>query len=375
VLGPVGLFDSTGGIVTPGLTATDGAIPGGGQAYSTAVVERNIDKYYNIFVGATGNYARTVPGSDSYGAYGMGATANRATEIRFKRINSEYVLVDFNITVNVENPILPGGTATTTDGDNFPILPSQWIDNLSPRMTQYMSFVYSTDSARNDFTEAQYGNGPWFSNWSTFNHWIAGSAVSSGGTDDPDIPGTLGAVNSPRWNVNTWNGNFIDAVSTLNQVDGFAPGWNVSNILGFAGLDDELGNPIRPRFSAAPINMTMSSSMRPPNSQEYPTNGFEVIGRSFMGLRKYFYSAFGNAAFSRVRPMMWRMMPYRYAPSFSAPPTTTNNTFLLEIMFDTPIMHTAHNLNPNMYGSTYPYKFLTVTGQSILRYAKSNKTP
>ena len=359
----------------PGLSAIDGAdlnVPT--YRYQNVVVDRNVEKYYNIWVGTTGNYAKT---NRFGGAYDM--EDNRATEIRFKRINSEYVLVDFNITVSVNNPVLPGGTTTTANPETDPTFgAANYIDNMSPRMTQYMSFTYSVDSSGNDLTESMYGNGPWFSNWSTFNHWIAGSAVSSGATDFTG-DATLGAVNSPKWQGTTWNGNFIDPVSNLAQYGTFPfndYSWNVDNVDAFGSYEDSPGNPIRPRFSAAPLNMQISNQMAGAGGTQYnPTTEFGLQSRSFIDYKKYFHSSYGNMAFSRVRPMMWRMSPYRYAPTLQQGDNTPNNTFLLEVMFDTPIMHTYHYLNASMYGATYPYKYLTVTGQSILRYSASNNKP
>jgi hypothetical protein len=356
-----------------------------GVATINSPVRRNIDYYYKIMPGSTAGY------DDSQGL----GQHNQATAIRFKRINSEFVLVDFNITVQVMNPRMSDEDINQQVSQIY----SNWIDRKSPRMTQYMSFVYNIDqlddgtATRPDWTEDLYGGGTWFSNWSTYNHWLPGTAVVGGDkVVRPDQGGNqpqpLSEVDSPYFvditngggtdQIRTWTGNIIDygyyelfGVGYLYPIGGFsmeAPGEGNSN-------------PLRPAYGNATINAGISNKFFGVNATG---GGFEFIDAfSFGNYSPYVYSTWGNMGMSRTRGMSWRMMPMRWTnQGGDINPITwdekTRNTFKLEIMFDVPIMHTSHTLpNERLWGVSQPssgwqpYKFLTVTGQGIIRYGKT----
>ena len=91
--------------------------------------------------------------------------------------------------------------------------------------------------------------------------------------------------------------------------------------------------------------------------------------------RKNAFNIFGNAAFDRNRPTQWRMVPAYVPKSGTTQDATTTynaNSFYLEVMMDTPIMHCDHIFRSRLYDGTdsdiQPYQCLTLSGQAIMRY-------
>jgi hypothetical protein len=106
---------------------------------------------------------------------------------------------------------------------------------------------------------------------------------------------------------------------------------------------------------------------------------------SFMYHLPGYQAQWGGQTLSRTRPCSWRMIPTRYTEVAGGSTVgATNNTFKLEIMFDVPIMHCDHKLaSAGLYGvndpaayvdrRSSPYRYLTVSGQGIIRYGKTTK--
>lgn len=344
-------------------------------------IRRNVDKYYSIY--------------DNNGT----SKSSNSSEIRYKRINSEYVLFDFNVTLEVMNPSL--GTAASGFGgfsgsdsvsqsavDNSL---QEYIDLKSPRMTQYVSFIYNPDKEV-DATENLYGNGPWFSSWSTYRNWSAGSAVVGAtansansnsdfrvgvpkpptGIDSPFFIDIARASTSASQLARTWTGNFLDVGMWRNL--GSARPAHLDPILGMgntgAGPYNGISNPLRSAFSTNIFNSFIGQSLLAVTASD---GSYLIDGYSFASRFAEFYSTWGNQTMNRIRPMMWRVNPTRYTTVDTG--NTNNNAFLLEVQFETPIMHTDHAFSAQMFqsGQTgtsyYPYKFLTLSGQSIIKYA------
>lgn len=381
VVAPYNTFGAINGIIGPdGINAGGSNIgyqglTGGTAATWSGTVLRNVDKYYEIYAGSTTSYDPLLA-PEGYN--------NHATEIRYKRINTDFTLFDFNITVKVKNPPLSGASIFN---DNNEMTANAYIDYKSPRMTQYMSFIYNPDHTFiEDYTEDRYGEGPWFGEWSTYRKWNAGNAVvgedisADYGTDNTSSPTMPTTVDSPYFmnqrqsatnTVRTWNGNFIDfgardnedAADRINSVFGYGPRNPGSNY-----------NPIRPGFGNAVFNAWFSDAL----TGFY--DGSDIDKWGFATRMCDFYSVWHNQTLSRVRNMMWRVTPMRFVNTLVASPpleqveTLTNNAFLLEVQFDTPIMHCNHSLPRKVFdanntnGTIKPYELLTVSGQSILRY-------
>jgi hypothetical protein len=387
----------------------------------SAIVARNIDKYYEVVHdSAQQNWGGLTNVMDDP------AKPMNSTAIRFRRINSEFVLVDYNISVNVLNPTIgPTGIADS------------YIDGRVPRMTQALKFYYDVDQNEIDaptppgmdyrWTESQYGNGPWFSNWSSWRHWLPGSAVVGMDTANPlieagDVKHVSGhfyentsTVDSPFFNLNltdpnytqTWNGNFIDAGFFLRGATGATANYippgrifptfghgtadplnqnykNPNTVIGEAEQDNDTpsnfnyGSPIHGMFDTVYLNAVMSTLLFRPKT----FNPDDQV--NFMGRIRAYYSIYLGQTMSRVRNTMWRMTPafvnnLRNQPASLDEPPQRNNTFVLEIMFDVPIMHTDHGFSRDHFSpwdstlSVYPYKQLTVSGQGIIRYAETIK--
>lgn len=361
------------------------------NAYTTQCVDRNIDFYYSIFQGTTGNYS-----SD------MGVVANewpsKATEIRFKRINSEFVLVDFNITVEVNNPAINGAVPPAVKGEAFAKL-ANWIDCGAPRMTQSLTFIYNPNDdldsytsgnpvPRNGFTEDLYGagEGPYFHMWSGYRNWLPGSAVVGGDINDSDYNDYAprrGNVDTPFWkNVasdgvfNTWNGNILGAglyslggslesTSELAQYETSAYG--NSSGASQSGIRNEYVNNI--------LNSQLSYQL----FGNIPTSGFVTKNLGFMAHLPTYIGTWGGQTMSRTKNFSWRMVPTRWENTTEPGPlllgsTRVNNALALEIMFNEPIMHVDHAFNQENFGVTNPYKYLTLSGQGIIRYAATRQS-
>lgn len=361
---------------------------GGGTA-STMI--RNIDHFYSIYQGSTINYD---------GGFGDPNFESKASEVRFKRINSEFALVDFNVTVAVRNPNLENGIAPGEAGNSaVSTNQSELIDRGSPRWTQFIRLKYfpsatdPTNYTRNAFLRDLFGNGLAFSNWSSYKNWYPGWAVvgddNSSGTyamtrtgdsyymSNDAIPGSQ----APNY-FNRWNGNLINygmgyqwqqgvAVSSAEaQASGVAIGGTVSDV--FTWIDarkDTNLNLYSQSLNAFYVAAGMSDHR-------------QLWFQTYLGS---IFQLMGNRAFSRNRACSWRIIPQYgnyYQSRGGGQPSTSGsvnrNSFLIEIMFDDPIMHHDTPLRNAMFNSGVAnsstgtgtfYKYLTVSGQSIVRYS------
>lgn len=380
-------------------------------------IRRNIDHFYSIY-SPTNNY------DNGWNTVGNTENApvinNSASSIRMKRINSEFALVDFNITVRVDNPYVGGNAAEGL------------IDFGSPRFTQYLRFTYVPDEAfwaedqyRQDVAQDLFGNGMWFSNWSSYKNWLPGTAIigddvlntsgSNGGAlggrktygggsvgfqprnVSSDWSPTFNDENENSINYNrpygrTWNGNILEMLAFQNSTT-----WQEMAILrgssNYGILSDPLGNingtslanagPGQAVFSAfgndgrmlrlanTVFNLTRStSSLEEPQKQ-----------KAFAGFLGGMHAMWGNQAFERNSNTQWRMSPtYNYITDQTVETgQDANNGFSLEVQFSKPILHVDTPLGAGIYGGTsatvtvQPYRFLTVSGQGIVRYAQTVK--
>ena len=366
-----------------GPTGTTGSQNATGTGATGVSVLRNIDYYYKIFQGTTGNYDN---------GWNNDEFENKATDVRFKRINSEYALIDFNITIEVNNPTLPGGIPS-----GFGVAVAT-LDGFAPRMTQSVKILYNMDldvdtdltANRDGWTEDKYGNGPWFSNWSSYRNWYTGAAQVgedlSTVINDLDASGKhYGVADSPYFTspiVNnqppTWNGNFIDAgmfkASSFPKIHNLFPTLGIGN-----DPHDRTTNPIHGAWDNSILNMTISENLFGETSPAGPT--FAKPSSQFMTHLRSFYSVWGNQTMGRSRNMMWRITPF-LAQNKIDPKSAVGgswnrtNTFMIEIVFDTPIMHVSHEFENENFGTqngSY-YKYLTLSGQSIVRYGKTETT-
>jgi len=287
-------------------------------------------------------------------------------------------------------------------------------------MTQAIKFVYNVDGRNGqdeisgtpplDWTQNQWGNGPYFSNWSSYRNWLPGSAVV--GMDENSLFDTSlntwritghryensSAGDSPFFAYNsqnngsfpqTWNGNFIDAGFYVNEAGltgnvfptfGYRDADSVRGLVKNPGAITEDGNSIHGMFDAVLMNTVISRKLF--------WNDFVATDREyFMSRIRSYYSIYLGQTMSRARNMMWRMTPALYRNRVGSiptgiDPTVQNNTFVLEVMFDVPIMHTDHDFGsgnfspwlPEASESVKPYQLLTVSGQGIIRYAPTFKT-
>jgi hypothetical protein len=371
----------------------------------TYILWRNLDLYYSV-------HQDTSSVNDQNWVYPGSTDNNKATAIRFKRINSEYALVDYNITVKVENPDLPTGPGGY-DGDTG----EKKINFGVPTMTQSLKFLYSIDAGEiTGNTQDEWGNSIWLTAWSSFANYLPGTAM----VNDPTIrevfvnsfttgSGYEAAIGmlTPHFtsrNVGlsqTYTGNFID-VGFYRKSEGDSRGYlnATHSILNsrttpFPGTDNPptmQGNTIyrspngviHGQFDLAYLNANISANLVawnyqigssfPANVAGYPnpTPAQADEGEQFMSRIRSYYSIWGNLSMSRVRNMMWRLVPFVANTTTTPFSSGPNNTFVLEIVFDVPIMHTYHTLNGEVFNmgarGTNPYKYLTLSGQGIVRY-------
>ena len=246
--------------------------------------------------------------------------------------------------------------------------------------------------------------------WSGYRNWLPGHAVVGDNLITADAPaqtlstpGSSGEVDSPFFTdnagygggpgdviVRTWTGNRLSA-GYFQPIVSYLMANAIYTIGGPSIYGVNNGTGIRDNFLTSPINRALSKLM---------FNGYETLpyggatptlqdnyfkATSFMYHLPGYQAQWGGQTLSRTRPCSWRMIPTRYTEVAGGSTVgETNNTFKLEIMFDVPIMHCDHKLaSTGLYGvndpSGYvdrrssPYRFLTVSGQGIIRYGKTTK--
>ena len=372
-----------------------------------AILMRNLDKYYQIYQGPTTPGGAQTSANQNWTGTNV-SDNNKATSIRFNRINSEYALVDFNITVEVNNPEITGAGA---DGDT-----GQTRINFGvPTMTQTVKFIYNIDANEipgNALDE--WGNSVWLTAWSSYKNFLPGTALVGDdllniSTNENNLGSgyeTAAAVQTPFFTSSgsglpqTWNGNFIDfgfyrkLSPNLGYLDAIysliSPNDNVDRtdnpptLQGSGNTNRSPGGRIHGQFDLAFINSAISCGLTNWNYGYIPsvpplTADLTDQATQFMSRIRSYYSIWGNMTMSRVRNMMWRMVPFYYNDSTAAAPGagTANNTFIIEVIFDVPIMHTYHAFSGVLFDQTNnisPYRYLTLSGQGIVRYGRTNIT-
>jgi hypothetical protein len=93
------------------------------------------------------------------------------------------------------------------------------------------------------------------------------------------------------------------------------------------------------------------------------------------------YSLWHNHTYMRNKNIQWRMIPaqsYKYTAGAAPTTLTQNNTFVLEVQFSDPMLHVDTPLGERAFIGTGAadatdrfYQYLTVSGQSIVRYAET----
>lgn len=369
----------------------------GGPTASTMV--RNIDKYYSIFN----------PATDFDNGWGDPDYDNKASGFRFKRINSEFALIDFNMTIAVRNPNLDNDIAPGESGNSAAGQLEDLIDRGSPRWTQFLRMKYfpSADDLvnyrRNAFLYDLFGNGLGFGNWSSYKNWYPGWSVVGGLTGSGILGSTntgdsvymtnsfRSSVSSSGLYFNRWNGNLLNY--------GMSQKWEQDTAL---ITPEGLGKPTNPTVSSAGVvsqSFTWTESTNGSNRFLW-SQSFNLAPALYSGSSDYrpayfqsylgaTFQLMGNRAFSRNRSCAWRIIPqfgnYYKAGDGSAPTgsgSDNRNTFMLEVMFDDPIMHHDVPMRDVMFtespitgsgssGTGTYYKYLTVSGQSIVRYSNN----
>jgi len=403
-------------------TTIPNSATGAGGGANRSSIRRNIDHFYSIY-SPDANYDNGWNTLDN--TENAPVIDNAASSIRMKRINSEFALVDFNITVRVDNPYL-GETAADS-----------LIDFGSPRFTQYLRFTYVPDEAfwnedqyRQDIAQDLFGNGMWFSNWSSYKNWLSGTAIVGDDTLNLQGGANLGQLGSrktyggdsvgfqpqnvssdwsPTFNdenvdrINyrspfgrTWNGNILEMLSFQNRSV-----WQEMAILrgstNYGILSDPLGN-INGNGSAnaGPGQSVFSAFGGDGRMLRLANTVFNLTGsvstaekpqkqKAFAGFLGGMHAMWGNQAFERNTNVQWRMSPtYNYiADQTVETAQDRNNGFSLEVQFSKPILHVDTPLGIGIYGgfdadgtnTVQPYRFLTVSGQGMVRYAETIKDP
>lgn len=364
---------------------------------TASTIVRNIDKYYSIYN----------PATDYDDGWGDPNYNNKASGFRFKRINSEFALVDFNMTIAVRNPNLNNDKAPGEPGDTNVEAWEDLIDRGSPRWTQFIRMKYfpsandPTNYQRNFFLRELFGNGLGFGNWSSYKNWFSGWAV----VGDDDDTGTFGSTetgdsyymtnayltsgafdSSTIYRFNRWNGNLLNYGMTKN--------WQMTTSVAF-----DTGVPKRDVLTVETAIGTVNTftwlDARKESSYFLYSQSMNLalsVGVGGENRRQAFFQSYlgatfqlmGNRAFSRNRSCAWRIIPQYGNYWRNAPPpspisgfSANRNSFMLEVMFDDPIMHHDSPMKNSMFreipntsdGTGTFYKYLTVSGQSIIRYS------
>ena len=124
------------------------------------------------------------------------------------------------------------------------------------------------------------------------------------------------------------------------------------------------------------MNAQISNDLFSPGSIDFAAT---AEATSFMHHIPLYRAEWGGQTMSRTKNFSWRIVPTVYEDTTASSPfwfSVNNNAIKLEIMFNEPIMHTAHVFNETMFGDTVsnPYKYLTLSGQGIIRYGSTRIT-
>jgi len=372
-----GIITSGGG----GIASATGTMSGTG-ATGLALL-RNVDKYYNLVQNGT-NWDN--------GWNAPSTITNDTSQFRFKRINSDFALIDFNMTIEVKNPDVADGYVNPSTGF------TNLVDAGSPRWTQYIRLAYlpskNTGSNDRDYFMKLFGNSLSFMNWSSFNQWYPGSAVTSDPFTVGFTPGdALSNTGGPNYTMGNyydpahgqtigWNGNFYDATMST-PVNHLLGDYSQGGIFGSPGTTNASypQSGVSPFYGNSFINGNISKMLIWDDPNNYDGSKAYRFG-SYMGKA---YSILGNDYLSRVRNCSWRVVPrigneYGDGIGSTEPITVKNNSFTLEVMFDKPILHIDTPFAKTNFSSTvdgnpcFPYQYLTVSGQAMVRYSDATNT-
>jgi hypothetical protein len=179
-----------------------------------------------------------------------------------------------------------------------------------------------------------------------------------------------------------WNGNFYDATMStpVNHLSGDYTRGQIFNNPG-AVNDTYPHSGISPFYGNSFVNGNISKML----IWDDPTNFAGAKSYRFGSYMGKAYSILGNDYLSRVRNCSWRVVPRignEYGDGIGAtePTTVKNNSFTLEVMFDKPILHIDTPFAKTNFSSTvdgnpcYPYQYLTVSGQAMVRYSDATNT-
>ena len=395
---------ATGTVPSTELSINTGGLGGTAMPNNTAIyasVLRNVDKYYGLKISST-NWDN--------GWNSNGNINNKDSAFRFRRINSDFALVDFNLTLRAENPDLSNGSYSDEA--------SNVIDFGSPRWTQYvrLSYIPVNSGTNNDALMDQYGNGLSFMNWSSYNQWYPGTAIANEG--ETNLEGvtlsnrgdSLTQTGGPQYTTNrntnpqdtkTWSGNFIDA--GVSRGDGYFPASTIEGLTAgnqaLATVNTAIKDATISKFYPFSVSggdpwLTASNSIPRFAGSYFQANISKMLvlleNKKSLALSYRFgnaHSLFGNEWMSRSRSCMWRLVPRIGTYSGvggGGPATKKNNSFTLEVMFDTPILHIDTPFPTTNFGITNngainphlcsPYKNLTLSGQAMVRYNDSTQS-
>ena len=355
-----------------------------------ASIIRNIDNYYTIFT------TNTVWHSDHIS--NPVKPINTPSEFRYKRINSDLALIDFNFTVEMKNTSINGSLLNSTPNETL-------IDFGTQRFTQSVKFTYNPSAGvDDDFLIKLFGNNLGFQPGSKFNQWYSGTAMVSSGEQDGDISySKLSMADYSSWNwnnaalpsygTNTWNGNFLEMTHRIgNAADVPTTNQTKIKIQDIAGHGDLYSAPDITEIYAKGSREFLVANINARLNYEFqtPAAGIEITPVSLKNT-KFFentglcYAMLGNKWMSRQRSCMWRIIPRHV---IQANPETDSgvsqdnvqiqkqiNSFTIEVLFDTPILHCDTPMSdinfkrdPGIGGITNPYKYLTISGQSMVNY-------
>lgn len=189
------------------------------------------------------NYAVEILKTDNIDPADPNIERKRPTQIRFRRINSEFAMMDFNITLQVndafdlalldiEDPGVTGPPNNT--GNNAESFAEQvtrrglwWLQQARIRFDIDSGMIVATTlvgpTSTPDYHLNEYDKGMGFRMWSDYNQWYQGTAVAHRGVDNA-IGYGLPARGDSRWNKtfnhNTWNwpvmmGDYLNANSRV----------------------------------------------------------------------------------------------------------------------------------------------------------------
>jgi hypothetical protein len=230
---------------------------------------------------------------------------NTPTQIRFRRINSDWAILDYNVTLkvndafdlgldNINDPVANPSSGIYAEGSNNFAYNVQrrglwWLQHVKIRFDIDSGMVLGTPTVSPvdtpDYHATAYDRGLGFRMWSDYNQWYNGSAVAHRDTLNPIRYNPAGTSWGKTFNQNSWNwnpymGDVLNGNSRLFSAPESVLSVTVTNSTSQLIYLSDAYSPANPMTSTTPINIPGKGYDRVfeiPQDQVLPGSGSSIL--------------------------------------------------------------------------------------------------